>query len=329
MTAYKEVKLSEEEIKFDVYTKYLRGLAYVLSEKYKSYHDIEKAINRVENKNLDNFERDTDFNSISKYLNNAWNSERVLNLPKESGTDTFFIKFANHWSPVLAYYSIFLCFQSLLLAIGENVKLEHRPFLQKVSSLMRKKSGDVIFIYPWNLFCEGCVYYGKPRFNYEVDIEEVMRLSVLGNPELADKDVLIAKILKTTREREEIYLERKWKKEGKFTTKGGKPKQNYGKKEKEEVSKNLASTSILNFLYRLRIRSNYEDADIFFVGSKNDADIENYFNSIILITDYTMLLIETNLKNIIGENKFTKLVEKFYKDSGNYKLGVIARHKFR
>ncbi len=315
-----EVKpFSEETIKFEIYTNYLRGLAYFLKEKYPDHSSIEKFIVCKNNKN------NIDISLVGKYLHNAWNSERILNLPKELGMDSFFIKFANHWSPVLGYYATFLCFQALLIAIGENSVLEHKNFLSKISSLIKKEK--LPFIYPWNLLCWGCTYYKEEKFNYEVDLNKVINLDPRANPKSVEDLIFIGKILRTTRKKEEDYQEKKWKKEGKYKNLDGSPKKKFAREQKKQVSNNVTATSIFNFLYRLRIRSNYEDADIFFIGERSNIDINDYFNSIILITDYTMFFIESMLKQVIGREKFSSLVEIFIKNSPRYNLGVFIRNK--
>lgn len=309
----------EETIKFEVYTNYLRGLAYFLKKRYKSYSKIGESIVYKNNKDK------IDTSLIEKYLHNAWNSERILNSPKELNVKTSFIKFANHWSPVLGYYSIFLCFQALLISLGEKPILEHANFLSKVSSFIKKN--NLPFIYPWNLLCWSCTYYNEEKFNYEVDSNKVRDLNILENPRFVKEPIFIAKILKTTRIKEEIYREKKWKKDGKIKNKDGSVKKRFTREEKEKVSNSVSPTSIFNFLYRLRIRSNYEDADIFFVGERSDKTVNDYFNSIILITDYTMFFIESVLKQIIGKKEFLSLVKTFVNSSTGYNFGIVPRER--
>ena len=217
---------SEETIKFEIYTNYLRGLAHFLKKKYESHTEIGESIVYKNGKD------EIDISSVRKYIHNAWNSERILNSPKELGAKTFFIKFANHWSPVLGYYSIFLCFQALLVSIGENPILEHANFLSKISSLIKNKG--LPFIYPWNLLCWGCTYYNEQKFNYEVDLSEVINLNPREDPASVEEPTFTAKILRTTRRKEEFYREKKWKKEGKFKNVDGSPKKSLEKSRKRK-----------------------------------------------------------------------------------------------
>lgn len=53
---------------------------------------------------------------IKKLLFNSWNTEIVLALPASISTE--FIKYANHWSPVQAYYALYLALQAYFRSIG-------------------------------------------------------------------------------------------------------------------------------------------------------------------------------------------------------------------
>jgi len=312
----------EAKIKFEVYTNYLWGLSYYIKQKYPSYSDIKSVvkISQKDNISCSNIEE------VRKFLFNSWNSERILNAPTEYKTGNSFLKFANHWSPVLGYYSIFLCFQSLLIAANEGVILRHEVFLEKVSSYIKKQKFP--FIYPWDILCDGCSYYKAENFNFTVDRGEILTLSSLCNPSRVNEAVFMAKILRTTRTKQESYREGRWKEEGRFRTKKEDiPKKNYGRKEKLAVSQSIAPTSIFNFLYRLRLRSNYEDADIFFLGDRDESDVNNYFFSLQNITSYTLFFIETIIRQLVGDDLFYMIIESFDKMSGSYKQGIIARRE--
>jgi hypothetical protein len=308
-----------EEIKFEVYTNYLWGLSYYLDKKYPQLKDqiVEIDISKLA------LNPTYDCKELQKFFNNSWNSERLLNTPLELNSGDYFIKYANHWSPVLSYYSIFLCFQALFISLGWKPILEHRSFLAKLSSLINK--GKLPFIYPWDHLCWGCCGQKQEEFNFTVDCNEISKFSSLSNPAFSEDEVLFGKILKTTRHKLETYYEEKWKREGKIKNKNGGPRKAYKKTDKIAVSDSIAKTSLLDFLYRLRIRSNYEDADIFFLGDRNDVTIKNYFNSLISITTQLLFFTETMVRHTVGKQAFLDCIGVFEKASGGYSGGIIAR----
>ncbi|OGM60229.1 hypothetical protein A2892_04265 [Candidatus Woesebacteria bacterium RIFCSPLOWO2_01_FULL_39_10b] len=310
----------DEEMKFEVYTNYISGLSYLLNSSYKSIVD---QLTNIDLKHTILQNNQANKSEVQKFLNNSWNSERILNSPKELNLDSSFVKFANHWSPVLAYYSIFLCFQSLFLSLGWEKIIEHRSFLDKVSSLINKKR--LPFIYPWTHLCWGCSYYKKEKFNFDVNLSEVNKFSPLTNPVFSNESVFIAKILRTTRRKQEEYRELIWKRGGKVKNVDGSRKKIYRLKEKQMISDNIQKTSLFDFLYRLRIRSNYEDADIFFMGTRNQATVINYFRSLTNITNYSLFFIESLIASAIGVNNFIDIANTFIKSSGNYNYGIARR----
>lgn len=319
---WQTMKTSNEEIKFEVYTNYLWGIAYILQN---TYPELDRQLRQVDFAKLE-LKNEFDDTEIHKFLNNSWNSERLLNSPNELNYGDYFIKYANHWSPVQAYYSIFLCFQALFISLGSKPILEHRSFLDKVSSLISKNR--LPFIYPWNLLCKGCCCQKQETYNFQVDRAEISEFSPLSNPAFCDEMVLMGKVLKTTRLKLEDYYEARWKRDGKIQTKKGKPKKAYGKEDKIKVSATIANTSLLDFLYRLRIRSNYEDADIFFLGDRNDVSIKNYFNSLTTITNQTLFFVETLIRKTIGDKAFLEAVKVFEEASPGYLGGIIKRKRF-
>lgn len=310
---------SNEEIKFEVYTNYLWGLSYFLEQKYPR---LENQISSIDASKF-TLDQNYDAKEFQKFLNNCWNSERLLNSPTELNSGDYFIKYANHWSPVLSYYSIFLCFQALFISLGIGTILEHRSFLAKLSSLISKKK--LSFIYPWDHLCWGCCGQKLEAFNFTVDCNEVANFSSLSNPAFSNDEVVIAKILRTTRHKLELYYEEKWKRDKKILNKDGSPRKAYRKCDKQQVSDNIAKTSLLDFLYRLRIRSNYEDADIFFLGDRNDASIKNYFSSLTSITTQLLFYVETMIKFTVGKKAFLDCISVFEKASPGYSGGIIGR----
>lgn len=310
---------NDELIKFEVYTHYLQGLASHLKKYYPNYSSLKP----------DKFSFSSKANrldDVRKYLFNSWNTERLLNAPYELKSDGFFIKYANHWSPVLGYYSIFLCFQALFLAMGEDLVLEHRNFLNKISVLIKKKK--LPFKQPWNLLCTGCCSCDQEEFNFKVNKSDIKSLNLLADPRYFDSAAFFGKLLCTTREKEEEYKIKRWKKEGKIKRKDGKPKKVYSKEETLLACKDLGATSLFNFLYRLRIRSNYEDADIFFLGGRDEDDTKKYFDSLLLVTDDTLFFVESLLLEVVGKSQFSLFIESFENYTKPYTSGILKRKNF-
>ena len=80
-----------------------------------------------------------------------------------------------------------------------------------------------------------------------------------------------------------------------------------------ELDKNIHPTTIFDSLYRLRIRSNYEDADAFMMGTQTTQDAENYHKALVTVTGATLFTIETYIAQFLGKDNFKNLVDEFKK----------------
>ncbi len=88
----------------------------------------------------------------------------------------------------------------------------------------------------------------------------------------------------------------------------GKPKANLNTKDKETVSKGLGYTTILSFLYRKRIKSNYRNADLFVYEKLNAKEI---FDDIKYILNKLNLVNETYIMKSIGIKDYKQILQDF------------------
>lgn len=311
---------NDELIKFEVYTNYLCGLDYFIKKRYPSCEIIAALL--PESPQNDVF----DLDKVRRFLFNSWNSERILCFPGEIEEQGFYLKFANHWSPVLAYYSIFLAFQGLFLSQGKRPVLQHDIFLSTLSSCIKKNTLALQF--PWNLLCTGSTYYNLESYNFNVVGSDVKCFSPLSNYSRENEAVFMAKLLKTTRTKQEEYREEQYRKRKEFLNKDGTPKMKFNKRTKLAINERIHPTSVFDFLYRLRLRSNYEDADIFFLGERDNTSITNYFRAILGITNHTLFSVETLIKRNIGKKNFYLIIDSFKSNSPVMKSGIFVRREF-
>lgn len=239
-----------------------------------------------------------DIKLIGKYLRNSWNTENVLNLNKlilENSNNSFIVQ----WGIPQTYYSIFTSLLSFYKSVG---------YPQESHTGVLKRYGDLI---QEGKFPESLSMYlkGTKKEKIYVNIEKPKGLRPfefsVRKPETIDNK--ICQLLNSTRE----YKLSESGKEFKKRT------QNKVKKLNEsqllEVSKNIGNTTILDFLYRKRIKSNYQDTDTF---TSELLDGRTIIEELCHMVENYNLITESYIYKRIGKKGFQNIVESQLKLKG-------------
>ena len=166
---------------------------------------------------------------------------------------------ANLWLPVQAYYAIHGLGIAVMVALGQQIPGNHRRFRSAFTYTIGRCLPS-----PFNAVCAGGP---DPKEFSFIDLDTtattVAAQSSLSGPAFSDELDLVGKSLSTTRRRllEDDFDERRQK--GK---RPGRSRRNLGSSEKQRIANDLHPTSILDFLYRMRLKANYDDPDMYFAG---------------------------------------------------------------
>lgn len=235
-----------------------------------------------------------DKKEIKKWLLNSWNTEFILrvNLVQLNNES---LRFAVQWGFPQTYYSIFA--STLAYFIGKNyTERSHRSVRKKFSRLIEQDKYPESVSFYCNGFKDEVKYFGIQRS------EQNSSLSLNTNDQ-DSVETQISQFLKSTRE---IFLENKREKMRKsFRTQKGKVKQKLTKEEWGKVNSTIHNTTILDLLYRKRIKSNYRDIDTFQHENIDPIDI---FSSLLNIVDILNLIHETYIAKIIGLENFQSII---------------------
>lgn len=306
-----DLEQPEEFFPFETYKNYLQSLSLYIATHYGSGANCFSALREtcIQHGVLAGAQKlahDTGrLEEIKKLLFNAWSTELVLALPSTISAE--FVKYANHWSPVQAYYAVYLALQAYFRSIPlAPPPRDHSGSLRTISA--RIKGGNVFPPF-WNVCCEG-----EPRLvaaNY-INLPSgisVVQINPLTTPALNDFWSRYAMMLRTTRQKQ---FDKKLKEAAKqFKTKEGKPRKRFRPQQKAAVLSGVHATTIFDFLYRLRIRSNYEDADAFILGTMGQADAREFNEALRLVTSSTLFLIELHIAWRISTDTMNSVVSAF------------------
>ncbi|MDI9312641.1 MAG: hypothetical protein QM535_20695 [Limnohabitans sp.] len=253
-----------------------------------------------------------DEDKIKRLLYNSWSTEFAL-LTSSMNDDQDFKKFSLHWCFPQAYYSVFLSTTAYYYLKNINIGHNHKGLLNEFSQQVKRKW------YPtaMSFHCSG--NYGNYSYNNICDYESKNAMTYSKyDPQTADKQV--AQFLKTTRDKL-IEARKKDKQTSKtpFQTLNKKEaKKSLTKNEWKEISNRQWDTTIMDMLYRLRIKSNYEEVNSFIDA---DYDVSNIIEQLKKIVFKLNFVNECYIAKLISFEKLGELVNKFpIKTQDNYIL---------
>lgn len=229
----------------------------------------------------------------------AWGAEVQLRTGYES--KAAFLRYSNVWAPVHAYYAMYMLSHALFAAMGlANPPEDHTASLNTASSLI----GRGLFPEPWCVLAAGCPPTGDRAFlSLPNEANPDDHVELLSSPEMPLFWPRFCKMLEKTRERR---LERRfsgWKKEH--------ARHNMFADEKRSVAERVPPTSMYEFFYRLRIRSNYQDISSYVMAAVSDTWHENFHSSLVTSTSCTCLLLESLVKAHAGKDVLAAASEEF------------------
>lgn len=238
-----------------------------------------------------------DLNEIEKWLKNAWNTETVLTLNKTTIENTGY-SFAMQWAFPQAYYSAFGSTLAHFKALGYTQE-SHTAVLKNFGRLVEQsKLPESICFY-----CTG----GKNNYEYKniAKPNDVAPMEFnISKPWTIDNH--ICQFLKATRE---IKLIDKAP-ELKFKTKNGQVRKKLNGPLWQQVSNTLGHTTIMDLLYRKRIKANYQDIDTF--SSQHFKGLE-VLENLTAVIDRLNLVNECYIAKAIGIDEYHTMLSKHLK----------------
>jgi hypothetical protein len=209
---------------------------------------------------------------LRSLLLNAWSSELAM---YDVELDNPRLWLSNQWAQVKAYYASTRMASAWLLARDSNVPENHAGLLRAVSAQV---TGQRLYPSPWSLSCgrryPTVEYAGFPR-------NPQASSPLAANVDRHDRTAMM---LRTTRERD---IER--------LVEIVKRKRRLGRAPNGETARQdrgLVATTVFDFAWRMRHRSNYGDPAMFYVGTLSADRARDYAAAIRTFTGATMFLFE-------------------------------------
>lgn len=236
-------------------------------------------------------------------MRNAWFTEEQLCQAARVGGEEL-VCFANHWAPVQAYYCLYLAWRCYITVSGDTVEETHRGTLNHIGQVLHSPR-QALFLPPWNANLTG---------NPETPA------SLVPSPNPMTDAVLEA--LKSTRkkrldEKIEEFKEKQRRPDGS-------PYQRVPPAAKVQIVQALdrAPTTFFDFLYRLRLLSNYETADLYLLGMSTPRRAAAYNESLRVIVNGVLLNLEVLIAKRIGLRTYQEWETNFRRMLGRQPSGT-------
>lgn len=244
---------------------------------------------------------------VEKWLKNSWNTECVLMQNKGIIVDSE-QSFCMQWAFPQAYYAVYGSIMAMFGALGFT-ETSHSAVLRKYASIMvENKLPESI-----SICCDGIKEsfefhnIAKPKYHtnsLELDLRDNVTI-----------DTQICRFLGSTREKR--LEDKKEDFKHKFRTKTGAYRVRFEKEHWQQVSSALGPTSIVDFLYRKRIKGNYEDIETY---SSEHFDGLSVLRNLVKVVNRINLVNETYIAKAIGYKNLNIIADSHLKKVDNSKL---------
>ncbi len=255
------VPTSEIDIKFETYRFYLESFCRQIDIEYRTWENfLEKCLDQ--SKRLQGF-HGFDEAWVKRWMKIAWNTEYLM---EESIDDYELVRFNNQWKPIQSYYSVYAACEAAAYVLDGTYADGHHKSLKKVTDYLVKTS-----LSPWNKA------FGGPKgrnanAHYPVNFPPNMTIPHNLQRSNINPIEMIAKCLK---------VEHKHRIDDSFVKRKGVWKYSF----------DPGYTGIMHFLYRLRVKSNYKDVEIF-VSEAPEENIKGFSDSLEKIVVFTLTILE-------------------------------------
>jgi hypothetical protein len=244
-------------------------------------------------------------------LVNAWGTELLLALGGQLASEEELLRLMNNWAVVQAYYVGYHAIQALLSARGQPRPESHPKTQAQFAALWADRA---LHLPPWTLGARDGGWCNLPSHSIDDSIspwsgcDPVSCWSLAGKALRTTREEAVRERLATARDRKRLNNRKAWREDEQSRLSTGKrprkepdwPRPHLTANEKRTVHSKVRSYTILDYLYRLRIKTNYEDAGMFIEGPEDQLSSRHVHDDLVAIAGCTMLVHELHIAAIVG-----------------------------
>jgi hypothetical protein len=282
---------------------------------------------------------DIDLDQLQTSLHSAWATETLLLMTKLITREEELLRLSNNWDTIQVYYIFYHCTQALHIAKGHPRPQSHQSTQNIFQDYWTVRS---LLLPPWSLaFGASGATNAPPEIIIDITLHPWS--ACVGN----NTWNLAAKALKTTREeikaqklREKREFKQRQKRqlwrqrEADRLAEGKTPRREphfslpmLNAEEKRRVDMRLRPYTVMDYLYRLRLKTNYEDSDMFTDGPEDRFCSRVVQNAFFRLASCTLFLHELAIRNLIGRDTFLSWTDEWIQRNlpQNADVGLASR----
>lgn len=262
---------------------------------------------------------EVDEGTVRATLRRSWGAETILCVTADLSPDADMTRLALAWGSVQTYYACYAAVQANLAAEGKPLSDQHNTTQKQAADYWAMRKFDLA---PWSL---AAVSPGTPLacstgFLNGPGRPLDLQVHAWAEPAPGTEWDLAGKALRTTRNErveEAIKRQREQKRRDKIKawkadeavriSAGRKPRKQPSvalprltTPEKTAVDRGMRPFTLLDYLFRLRIKANYLDDDMFSQGPDSDTAAQRFASGMIDIVTTTLLVHELRLGKVLG-----------------------------
>ena len=281
------------------YYNYIKSWNMAFTQRYDSTDSFKNEIRKPASNNTRATIYATAFDKLG-YIRGILTLQLMRCLPVDERPEFTFP--ANIWLPVQSYYAIEGAGLALLsIRLQNPPRKSHPSFCSNLTDPILR----TLFPYPFNGLCSGGPLQDSYLFKHlDTTAAEVKALSNISCPSESNVDTCIGKSLSTTRKR---MLEKKYRDRRKEGVRLGCTRRNLSLEDKKRLWDRNRYTSICDFIYRMRERSNYEDHSMYLHARDDLSSAVSHYKELLHITEALVEGIDTLIEFYLGKKELDKI----------------------
>lgn len=280
-----------------------------------------------------------DLRQVRASLQNAWGTELLLVMSKRFMESEEMIRLSNNWSVVQAYYVLYHATQAIVVAKGFPRPESHPKTQKQFHNLFANRGSG---LEPWTM---AFGYDGPQNVPPNVQLDHRIHSWSICNADscwsLAFKSLRTAREDATPEQEQKAREEkrgrqrRSWQEEERGRRSAGrKPRKEpevrlprLTSSEKMDVSRSHRPFTLIDFLYRLRVRTNYEDSAMFTDGPEQIGQSEVVRDDLLGLVATSLLVAELYVRQLVGDTEFDGWVKEWVEGNARFTppIGVAER----
>jgi hypothetical protein len=253
-------------------------------------------------------------------LTHAWGTELLLAFGRTIASDEPLIRLMNNWAVVQTYYTAYHAVQALIVARGHPRPHSHPKTQAQFAALWADRPLELP---PWSLAaCDGGwrneVAHGiDDTLSSWSSCDSHSCWNLAAKALRTTRDEKVTEGLRAARDRARTANKRAWNEEERKRVAAGRkprkepsfPRPHLAAADKRRVETSIRSSTILDYLFRLRVKTNYEDAGMFIDGPEDEIASRRVHGDLVTIASCTMLAHELHVGAVVGKTSLISWVD--------------------